>query len=380
MSDVRLTVVMAVRNGQTYLREAVESVLAQTVRDFEFLIIDDASTDDTKQILSTYRRDPRIRVLCNPTNLGIAQSLNRALLEARGDVIARHDADDVSPSNRFAIQLDAFRGRDDVSLVTGRVEMFRDGGSRSPTVIAPPASQPRLEWELLFGNVIGAGAHVMFPRRINGTAVFFPGQFRYAQDYALWWRLCRLGAVACPPDIVYRHRRHESSVSTRWRLEQAECALRIRREYQSTFLGVVPSPHVASEVARFWTTEGQPPEDVVWSLCYSTLIDLRVRFLAYVGERYGGDEKTRLEFELEREIRDRLAHWLFRASRALDVKACGELVSIIEARGELRHISTKALSKAARALINKFPRSADVPVPGRKQPELPIDAADVAFK
>src|SRR5947209_7962472 len=119
---MRLSVVMAVRNGEPYIRDAIESVLAQSVSDFEFLIVDDASTDQTASILSEYRRqDSRIRVWQNHRQLGPYPSVNRMLLHARADVIARHDADDVSPPERFSIQLDALESSPDVALVTGAV-------------------------------------------------------------------------------------------------------------------------------------------------------------------------------------------------------------------------------------------------------------------
>ena len=219
----------------------------------------------------------------------------------------------------------------------------------------------------------------MFPRRIGGAPVLFPEEFRYAQDYALWWRLCRLGAVACPPHIVYRHRRHESSVSTARRHEQDDCALRIRREYQSTFLSAPASSRLASEVSRFWTTEGRPAGESTWRPAYSALLEIRARFLIYVADRYGSDAKTRLECELDWEIRDRLAHWVFRASKALDLRSCGELLSIVETH-ELRDVAARALSKAARALIGKFPVADTMSAPVRNRSELPIEAAKVALK
>src|SRR6266446_6576122 len=105
---MRLSVIMAVRNGEQYVSEAIESVLAQSVTDFEFLIVDDASTDGTPRILSEYqRRDSRICVWHNQSNLGPYPSANRALMRARGRFVARHDGDDISPPERFAIQLAA---------------------------------------------------------------------------------------------------------------------------------------------------------------------------------------------------------------------------------------------------------------------------------
>src|SRR5712691_12480269 len=95
---MRLSVIMAVRNGERFVSEAIESVLAQSVTDFEFLIVDDGSTDGTSRILSQYqRRDSRICVLHNHDNLGPYPSANLALMRARGRFVARHDADDISP-------------------------------------------------------------------------------------------------------------------------------------------------------------------------------------------------------------------------------------------------------------------------------------------
>lgn len=89
-----VTVLMAVCNGARFRREAIENVLAQTLTDFEFLIIDDGSTDDTRQIVRSCP-DPRIRLIVNESNLGLAPTLNRGLAVAHADLIARHDADDV---------------------------------------------------------------------------------------------------------------------------------------------------------------------------------------------------------------------------------------------------------------------------------------------
>src|SRR4051812_31027037 len=105
MNAVQLSVVMAVRNGERYLREAIDSVLGQSVADFECLIVDDASSDDTAAILAWYEKhDARVRVLRNAQQHGVPASVNRGLMQARGSFIARHDADDLSHRDRFAVQ------------------------------------------------------------------------------------------------------------------------------------------------------------------------------------------------------------------------------------------------------------------------------------
>ena len=100
----RVTVLLAVHNGEPYVRDAVESVLDQTHRDFEFVIVDDASTDGTVVTIESFD-DARIRLFRNERNLGQVPSLNRGLREARGAIVARIDADDVSRPTRLERQL-----------------------------------------------------------------------------------------------------------------------------------------------------------------------------------------------------------------------------------------------------------------------------------
>ena len=95
---------MCVYNGEKYLREAIDSVLNQTLRDLELIIVDDASTDATRWILAEYeRRDPRVRIIANPTNMGCT-CRNLAFEAARAKYIAIHDADDISRPDRLERQ------------------------------------------------------------------------------------------------------------------------------------------------------------------------------------------------------------------------------------------------------------------------------------
>ncbi|MBN2301281.1 MAG: glycosyltransferase family 2 protein, partial [Lentisphaerae bacterium] len=95
----KITVLMAVYNGERYVREAINSILGQTFADFEFLIINDGSTDHSRELISSYH-DPRLRLIDNDHNLGLTKSLNRGIAAARGEYLARMDADDVSVPER----------------------------------------------------------------------------------------------------------------------------------------------------------------------------------------------------------------------------------------------------------------------------------------
>lgn len=359
-STMKLSVVMAVRDGEPYLRDAIESVLAQSFADFEFIVVDDASLDDTRRILAEYvRRDSRMRVLHNERPLGPYRAANRALEEAVGDAVARHDADDVSPPERFAIQIDALGA--DVALVTGAVEVF-GGSDTSDHVSRPPPWQPRLEWELLFHNAIGAGAHVMFPRIVRHAPVLFPAVHPFAEDYALWCHLSRAGRVVCPEAVIYRYRRHRGSITSRHRAEQDECVAQIRRDQLSQYLQPDTSIGVMNELGRFWTFDGARPLAGGLRTMNRLVLEAQSHFLPYVQQRYGSSASARLEGEIGQAFNDRLGYWLFRSIRSGDLAACGDLLSMAGARGA-GHVCRDAGERLAAALFRwvRHPRLADNP-------------------
>jgi glycosyltransferase involved in cell wall biosynthesis len=360
---VKLSVVMAVRNGEAYVAEAIESVLSQSIADFEFLIVDDASTDTTRDILSRYeRRDSRVCLLFNSTCSGPYPSVNSALRRARGEIIARHDADDISPPDRFAIQLSAFAESDDTSLVTGAVETFTNN-SEHTRVDRPPEWQPRLEWDLLFSNVIGAGAHVMFPRLYLRAPILYSEARRYSEDYGLWCRLCRVGRVASPASAVYRYRRHNSSISSQRRAEQDECFSQIRHEYQMTYLGRTLSRDSSQSLSMFWKHDGSGLLRHDAAEITSLAERLRAIFLDYIAERYGAQNRLRLERDLAELFDQRLAYWMFRAIRALDYDACREWFAIAAHRQSTSSVARKTAEQALEALRRRMQWFA----PGRHQ-------------
>lgn len=123
-----ISVVMSVYNGEAFLAEAVESILNQTLPDFEFVIINDGSNDKTAEILSDYaKRDPRVRVFPQE-NKGRAKSLNRGIDLARAPVIARMDADDIAFPSRFEQQLELLTAQPDIGLLGGAVELVTGNG------------------------------------------------------------------------------------------------------------------------------------------------------------------------------------------------------------------------------------------------------------
>ena len=118
---------MSVYNGEKYLKQAIDSILTQDFKDFEFIIVNDASTDKTAQILDKYD-NARIKVLVNKKNLGLAKSLNIAIKQAKGEYIARMDDDDISLPSRFSKQLEYLQKYSDVGVLGTQIDVINDKG------------------------------------------------------------------------------------------------------------------------------------------------------------------------------------------------------------------------------------------------------------
>jgi hypothetical protein len=198
-----VTVLMTVYNGLPYLFEAIESILNQTYTDFEFLIVDDASTDGSVEVIQSYR-DTRIRLVRNSVNLGQAQSLNRGLEEADGDYVARLDQDDRSHPDRLAEQVSAFENKPSLSIVGtwGR----RIDGHGKPTGDRRGTVNNRGDFigQLLVRRCPFLHPSIMFRRWPILEVGGYDPTFAPAEDYELWTRLAAKGmhAFVIPQTLV----------------------------------------------------------------------------------------------------------------------------------------------------------------------------------
>jgi hypothetical protein len=215
MSDSvpKVTVLMAVYNGEDYLAESVDSILGQSYGDFEFLIVDDCSTDGTGDILGDYvSTDNRVRVLKNEMNKGLPSSLNLGLAQSRGDLIARQDADDLSAPHRLQMQVALFEDRDDLAAVGSWFESLDESGT--PYGWSQPSdSSPTIQEQLSAGTNPLAHGSVMFQKKAILDLGGYDERFWFGQDFDLWLRLfAREGAsAAIVPDYLYKRRKLPSS-------------------------------------------------------------------------------------------------------------------------------------------------------------------------
>ncbi|NUR45124.1 MAG: glycosyltransferase family 2 protein [Sphingomonas sp.] len=209
----RVSVVMPVHNAMPYLDIAVESILGQTLQNFEFVILDDASTDgSTERLRDWAARDPRIRLIEEAHNLGPARSSQRVAVAATAPVVARMDADDVSYPRRLEEQLQVLDSYPGVGVVGGLYDIIDASGRkiRGPEAwrLVHPASVPP------FGN-----GPLMYRREVFDQAGGYRKQCEFWEDHDLIIRMGSVSKIMIVPHAVYQVR--QSPVSTRFASEQS---------------------------------------------------------------------------------------------------------------------------------------------------------------
>ena len=184
---MKISVVMSVYNAEKYLNEAVDSILTQTYEDFELILINDKSTDRSGQILGEYaQRDSRIVILENEENIGLTKSLNRGLAIAKGEYIARMDADDISVPHRFARQVQFLDENPEYSFVSSIGRYIDEDGNPEQLRLFPETNEEIYAMMPKVDAVMHPG--VMFRREDIAKIGNYCEDFRVVQDYDLWFR------------------------------------------------------------------------------------------------------------------------------------------------------------------------------------------------
>jgi glycosyltransferase involved in cell wall biosynthesis len=219
MTDPRLTVIMSVYNDAAYLPFAIESIVGQTYADFEFLIVNDGSTDDSGKIIDRFaEQDRRIRAIHQP-NQGLIYSLNLMIAQARAPLIARMDGDDIALPERFATQLAYLDAQPDIGVLgTGADtidEAGRPGLRRFDNVTDPDA----VVADLKNGPPL-CHPSVMMRRDIVQRVGGYHPAFLHCEDYDLWLRLSEVTRLSSLPDRLILYRQSASQVSNRHALIQ----------------------------------------------------------------------------------------------------------------------------------------------------------------
>lgn len=231
-----VSVVMPVYNVETYLREAIESILNQTFSDFEFIIIEDPSTEEITKILEKYaERDKRIRLIHNSRNLGLVRSLNKGLKQARGIYIARQDADDISLLDRLEIQVRFLERHPEVGVVGTWIALLDKEGKQTD-ILRKPHSPFFIKWSLLFGNCL-AHSSVMMRLSLVEENEIYKTEMVFVEDYDLWARLSEKTLLANLPKVLCLIRLHEQRTSTQHFELQKKSGRLVMRQLIAKLLG-----------------------------------------------------------------------------------------------------------------------------------------------
>lgn len=208
----RISVIMAVYNAERYLAEAVESVLAQTYADFEFLIHDDGSTDGSPEILRRIAgKDPRIDVSFGE-NAGPAAARNILLARARGVFIAVMDADDVCRPDRFKRQVTYLDAHPDIAVLGSHIRYIDEAG-RPVRELDYPADHAQIDARNYAGNTAIVHPTVMMRREAVQAVGGYDESFSDAQDLELWLRMAERFRLANMPEVLLDYRFHPFSIS-----------------------------------------------------------------------------------------------------------------------------------------------------------------------
>jgi glycosyltransferase involved in cell wall biosynthesis len=214
----KISVIMPVRDGARWLGKAITSLQNQTLSEFELIVIDDGSADESPRIIAEHsRRDPRIRSI-RQERLGLVSALNCGLTDSRGPLIARLDADDLAHPQRLQRQSQYLDSQPDVGLLGTWAERINEQGFITG-VFAPPTRPEKLAPLLLRMNPF-LHSSIMFRKSILQNIGYYRPVFEGAEDYDMWIRMSEVTKVANLPECLLQYRVHAASVTHRARVRQ----------------------------------------------------------------------------------------------------------------------------------------------------------------
>ena len=339
MSNPKVTVLMSVYNRSEYLREAIDSILSQTLMSFEFIIIDDGSTDGTWDILTEYAdQDQRISLVQNRENLGLSKSLNKGLVLAKGDYIARQDADDVSLPERLATQIGCLEQQPSVGLLgTAYYSINSQGQQRA--LHLHPETDTEIRWQILFHNAF-CHSSVMFRREsLKRGNLLYNETLPCSQDYELWSRMLQQTSAANLTIPLVEWRKSDGAISTTRHEEQQRIATIISARQIKRLLPQrsITLPEVAMLRESYYGFSQRPGKQHV-QLCL-----LLVQILGAFKKQSEVDSVS-----WNRIFRNRIDHVLscLIAARRWDASAVAILVDMLrlDALGIVMHLTRRAIN------------------------------------
>lgn len=234
MNNPIVTVLLPVYNAERYIALAIESILKQSFRDFELLIINDGSTDSSIEIIRSFK-DERIRLVTNETNLKLIATLNKGIQLARGRYIARMDADDISLPDRLQKQVDFMESHPNVGVCGAWFEPLELPGK----AVKYPERDENIRIMMLYQTPFCHPVVMLRKEVMVQQSIFFSPDFIHGEDYEMWVRLSSFTRFANIPEVLLQYRSHQSSVSASYPAIQKEKTYTvIRLVFEKTGLSI----------------------------------------------------------------------------------------------------------------------------------------------
>lgn len=277
MSAPTVSVIMAAYNGAHLIRATIDSLLAQSFTDFEAIIVDDCSTDDTRSVLDQVG-DPRIRVIGAPLNGGPVLARNIAFAEAKGRLIAGLDQDDLCRPDRLARQVAYLDAHPDTVLLGAAAKLLH--GTTALPALLPPVTTPMLvEWMLDILNPLVWSTVMLRADIARRLDPFTRPELLYAEDFDLYHRMARHGRIARIDEPLLLYRCHAGGVSKRFADAMLASAARVLAERHAETLG--DDAHQGAELLARHVLGKQPvPDRATLALLGGLLGTLQRHFLA----------------------------------------------------------------------------------------------------
>ena len=253
----KVSVLMSVYNGEKYIEKAIESILNQTFRDYELIIINDGSTDSTSTILSRYEKaEDRISVY-HQANQGVGASRNRGCQIAQGKYIAVMDSDDISLPERLAKEIHYMEAHPEISVLGTWVECI-DKDDKQVSVWQYPTAPGVIGWCLFFTDCL-AHSSVMMRRDFIEQLGFYRPEFAQAEDYDLWARASFVSRIANLPEILVRYRSWEGGLTSRYQQTVEQFSAQVTYSMITQLLGQEVSEEAIFTLRHMYPNPSLPP-------------------------------------------------------------------------------------------------------------------------
>jgi cellulose synthase/poly-beta-1,6-N-acetylglucosamine synthase-like glycosyltransferase len=245
----KISVILPIYNAQVFIADAVKSVLTQSVQDFELILIDDASSDRTPEILAGMA-DPRIHVVRHDENRGLVASLNEGLRLSCGKYVARMDHDDIAMPDRFARQLSFLELNHSIGVVGTGYRLIDGEGTLGPSY-RPPVTHEEISWAMSFLCPL-AHPTVIARRELLIAQGGYSDSASYAEDYDLWERLSRQVKFANLPEPLLLLRKHGNNMTNVW----LDKNIAVATDVASRRIGFLLGEEVDRDVVHCLYTQG----------------------------------------------------------------------------------------------------------------------------